>query len=299
MAIVSTFLDQPDNSHLRPSKGETFEVGLDFEHNDFKFNLTGYKKILTNGVTSSPYLNIYPNQSYRIVDRPADLPPSVVADTVGNFPRILYAYNNDLYTETDGMSFHASFPKINATNTRINISGAYNYTYNKSNAPRISSSAYLVGSQLTRYGQYNSISYSYESFRSNLTIVQHIPVIKLLITFIMEQNWINKRTAYDSDIYPVGYYDMEGNFTEIPENKRQSQEFADLFLEPTDYEYYPGPAYSNFHLQLRKETAQGHSFSFYANNFWWHNPVYYDDINLRMVRLNGNVSFGFGITFKL
>lgn len=299
LAIISTFINQPDNSHLRPNKGETYEVGIDFEQNGFNINLTGYKKIINNGITSSPYLNVYPNQSYKVIDRPTDLPPIVIKDTVANYPRILYIYNNDLYTKTDGFSFHASFPKINLTNTKINVSGAYNYTFTENNAPRISSSAYLVGSQATRFGRYNTISYTYESFRSNLTLIQHIPAIKLLITFIVEQNWINKKSANDSDIYPIGYYNLDGTYTEIPESQRMSPEYENLHLEPTNYQYYPEPAYSNFHLQLRKETKQGHSFSFYANNFWWHNPIYYDDITIKLVRLNSSVSFGLGVTFKL
>lgn len=298
LAVITTFIEKQDNSHLKPSKGETFEVGLDYESHGFSFNLTAYRKNLSNGISTEPYLKIYPNQVYKVTDRPKDLPPVIEVDSIANFPRVLYRYNNNLSTDTDGLSFSVNFPKINLTNTRFSITGAYNDTYTNNNSPSISSSIFLTGSQKTRYGVYNNVSYSYQTFRSNLTLIQHFPLIRLLVTMVMENSWINKRLAYGYSIYPNAYYDMEGKYFDIPEAERSSEIYKDLFLDENQYEYYPEPHYSNFHLQIRKETKQGHSFSFYANNFWWHNPTYYDPIDLRFIRLNSGLSFGFGATFK-
>lgn len=298
LAVITTFVERQDNTYLKPGKGETIEFGLDFEHKGFNINLTAYRKDLRNGISSSPYLKIYSNEVMKVVDRPENQPPVYEVDSIANFPRVLYRYNNNLFTRTDGFSYSATFPKIEATNTRITVSGAYNDTYTDNTDPSIASSVFLVGEQKNRFGVYNGVSYSYEQMRSNITIVQHFPVIRLLVTLMVENSWINKRQAHGFSIYPFGYYDMNGDYYEIPEGERSSSEYEDLFLEEYTYEYYPEPAYSNFHLQVRKETKQGHSFSFYANNFWWHQPTYYDTVRQAFVRLNSDVTFGFGATFK-
>lgn len=299
LAVITTFVEKQDNSHLKPSRGETFEMGLDYENSGFSLNFTAYRKNLSKGISTIPYLKIYKNDVYKVVERPENQPPIIELDSVANFPRVLYRYGNNLSTKTDGFSFSFSFPKINITNTRFTLSGAYNDTYTNNNAPSISSSVFLVGDKRTRYGVYNNVSFSYQTLRSNLTIIQHIPIIRLMVTLMVENSLLNKRKAHGASIYPYAYYDMSGNYFIIPESERSSDEYKDLFLQETAYNYYPEPKYSNFHLQIRKETKQGHSFSFYANNFWWHNPTYYDPIALRFIRLNSELSFGFGATFKL
>jgi hypothetical protein len=117
---------------------------------------------------------------------------------------------------------------------------------------------------------------------------------------ITEANWKYK---YEVDeypsIYPIAYYNSTGSYVEIPEDQRSSDEYSDLVSSNTYYESTPTPTYFNFHLQIRKETKQGHSFSFYANNFLWHNPDYIDTSNNIRVYLNSRVSFGFGMNFKL
>ncbi len=299
LSIITTFVDKYDNSHLKPSRGETIEAGLDYEKSGFIMNFTLYRKDLSKGISSETYLKVVPVEAYKVIERPQDLPPVVEVDSIANFPRLLYRYHNNLNTKTDGFSFSVRFPKINLTNTTFNLTGAYNRTETYDGAPSISSSIFLVDGKMTRWGVYNSISNTYKSFRSNLTIIQHLPVIGLLVTLTIENSLVNKREASGYSIYPYAYYDINGNYFKIPEDQRSSPEYSDLFRLESVYEYHPEPKYSNFHLQIRKETKQGHSFSFYANNFWWHNPTYYDPVALRFIRLNSGLSFGFGATFKL
>jgi ferric enterobactin receptor len=299
LAIVTTFVHQPINENLKPSKGETYEYGVDWEKGEWNFHLTFFRKFLTNGIATENHLRILPNQSYKVIDRPDDLPPVVEPDTIANYPHLYYLYKNNLFLRTDGIEFSASLPRIKATNTRITFNGAYNKSFSKTSSPSLGVVSYITEVQENRFGVYEAASYTNEVFRSNITIVQHMPLIRLLVTLRVENKWINKRSADGGSIYPYAYYDKNGNYYEIPEGDRNSPEYDNLVLVLTDYEFFPQPSYSNFHLQIRKESMQGHSFSFYANNFWWHNPTYYDPIELKMIRLNGSLSFGFGVTFKI
>ena len=77
-----------------------------------------------------------------------------------------------------------------------------------------------------------------------------------------------------------------------------SDEYAGLRLSPGTYEILDRkPFYPDFHLQIRKETKAGHSFSMYINNFLWYNPTYV--YNGTRKTLNETVSFGFGMSFLL
>jgi hypothetical protein len=97
----------------------------------------------------------------------------------------------------------------------------------------------------------------------------------------------------------LAYYSREGEYIEIPENERSSSEYEDLYYNPIFNERYPTPAYFNFHLQIRKETKQGHSFSFYANNFLWYNPAHTNEILNQKIYKNSRITFGIGMNFKL
>ena len=209
-------------------------------------------------------------------------------------------YTNSSSSESNGIELSAQFPKIETTNTTINLSGSYISTLSKTNVPDIASSFANSGSQNTRYGVYERASYKNSVCRSNMTIIQHIPAIKLLVTLVCEGNWIDKSELdHTPSIYPIGFYESDGTYVDIPLEKRTNEEYADLKRSSDFYKTFPKPEYFNFHLQLRKETKQGHSFSFFANNFLWYNPTYKNDISKQKTYLNTKISFGLGVNFKL
>ena len=77
---------------------------------------------------------------------------------------------------------------------------------------------------------------------------------------------------------------------------REAPKFDDLKLKASTYEILDKkPFYPDFHLQIRKETRSGHSFSLYVNNFLWYNPTYV--YNNKRSTLNETISFGFGMSF--
>lgn len=300
LAVVTTYIHQPENGHLKPSKGETFEGGIDFEHKAWNFRLTVFQKKISNGITSSNVLKSFEKEIWEVKEEYPDQQPLVGPS--GNsiyISRPMSTYLNAFESKTTGLELSAQFPKINATNTKFSLSGSYLKTNSHRDVPSIKSS-WLSGSQDTRYGVYETPAYNAYICRSNLTVIQHIPEIKLMVTLTGEANWKNKYevSKYPS-IYPIAYYEKTGEYVEIPENMRSSDEFSDLFNSDNRYKNTPIPTYFNFHLQIRKETKQGHSFSFYANNFMWYNPSYIDENNKTRVYQNSKVTFGFGMNFKL
>jgi outer membrane receptor protein involved in Fe transport len=301
IAVVTTNIYQPTNEHLRPSKGNTLEGGFDIEHKGFSFRATAFRKKIGNGITSAETIQSYEKQIWEVIEQLPNQAPTVApTDSIIYVSSQMNYYANALSSTTDGLEFSIQFPKIKATNTTFNLSGNILRTKSQTTTPNIASSVSLTGAQKNRYGVYESPAYQTTSSRSNLTIAQHIPEIKLLFTLITETNWTFKREVVEiPSPYPIGYYSNTGDYIEIPEDMRSSDEYSDLYYSSDFYNNTPTPTYFNFHLQVRKETKQGHNFSFYANNFLWHNPSYTDSVNKTINHLNSKVTFGFGLNFKL
>lgn len=301
LAIVTTYIHQPTNEHLNPSKGDTKEIGIDYEYKGVNIRLTAYNKKLTGGISTYDQLKVLEKQNYRIVSQPVGQQPIVEAipGDIVYMPRIFSIYANNQVIDTKGFEFTIEPPKIKSTNTSFMLTGSIAQSTTYSDNARIRTSQIIGGSQASRYGVYQS-SKDYRSVgTANLTTIQHFPKLRMLITFITELNIFEKRDTKDYSIYPVGYYNLRGEYIDLPNGEGSKQEYNDLHLSPNNFNYVTPPFYPNFHLQIRKETRQGHSFSFYANNCFWYNPVYTDNISNTQIRLNNRVSFGFGVSIKL
>ena len=301
LAVVTTYVYQPTHENLEPAKGTTFEGGVDFEHEGYNIRVTGFYKELKNGIASNDQLLTFDKQIWEAIDETPGVEPTLVAtDSIVRVSSNFTIYENTITTQTAGMELSASFPKIKATNTQVNFSGSYLKTFSKNDDLKLRSSASLTGASENRYGVYEQATYNTHTCRSNLTIAQHIPQIKLMITLITEVNWLYKREVEDyPSPYPVAYYSINGTYNEIPESERANEEYEDLYYSRNFLKETPVPTYFNFHIQVRKETKQGHNFSFYANNFLWYNPTYEDDLNNSIKELNSRVTFGIGFNFKL
>ncbi len=299
LAVVTSYVINPDNRSLKPGKGETTEFSLEWTPRSWNIRLTGYFKDLTDGISSKNTLVLLKNQSYRVVEEHEDTPPTVEPDPDKIFyvPRTYTEYVNTAMSFTRGLEFTITPPRIKATHTSFHLNGQWISSRSYDKIPTIRSSNTSVSK--SRYGVYDSFVRLVKKANANLTIAQQIPSLRLMITLTTELN-IFSRSEYESPSrYPIGYYDDTGNYVSIPESERSSQEYADLHLSEYDTSPTVYPFYSNFHLNIRKETRQGHAFTFYANNCFWYNPYYTDKYSHTTGRLNSQISFGFGITLKL
>jgi ferric enterobactin receptor len=84
---------------------------------------------------------------------------------------------------------------------------------------------------------------------------------------------------------------------EILESDINSGNFEDLRLPERTFFPDKTPFIANFNLQVRKETVKGHSFSFFANNAPWYNPIRQVDKNNR--RFNTDVSVGINVSLNI
>jgi len=299
LAIVTSYVIRPDNRSLEPGKGETSEISFEYNNAGYNVRLTGYKKILSRGITSASKLSVFKNQGYKIVSEPPGRPPVVEEDpsNVTYLPRTYSVYVNNQESESNGVELTFTPPRIKATNTGINLTGQYIKSTTFDDVPSVRLSNNSVS--LSRYGVYNNWVREVEMANANFTLIQQIPDLRIIVTLTTEINIYNRSINVNPDLRPVGYYDSMGTYIEIPEGERGSEEYKDLQLNPTQVNPSITPFHPNFHLNIRKETKQGHSFTFYANNCFWYNPYTTDRYGNSIYSLNSKISFGFGITFKI
>ena len=203
---------------------------------------------------------------------------------------------NTITEVTNGMELTLIPARIESTHTEFNFQASYMRTRQINSGYYMELSKYVVGSDKARYGVYDHTEYVTRFSSGRLTITQQIPSLRLIFTVNAELNFVNYREPEVGSLYPKAYYDSAGNYHELTEEQRTSPKFDDLKLKASTYEILDKkPFYPDFHLQIRKETRSGHSFSLYVNNFLWYNPTYV--YNNKRSTLNETISFGFGMSF--
>ena len=300
LAIVSTYVYEARNEHLRPSHTNTVEAGIDWESRWLTLRLTAYRKVLKNGITLSPELLMLYKQNYEVVDAPEGEPPTVspIEGDTDILLREKLVMSNDIEETTDGIELTLVPARIESTHTEFNIQGSYVRTRQQNHGYRLELSRYVVGDAKARYGVYENSQYITRVGSGRITAIQQIPRLRLIFTLSAELNFVDYVEPVGGSLWPIAYYDGDGTYHDIPVEDRETEQYADLkreasVLEITDKK----PVYANFHLQIRKETRNGHSFSLYANNFLWYNPTYVFKDSRRT--LNGDINFGFSMTFTI
>ncbi len=306
VAVVTTYVFDDDNTYLEPSRGETKELSFEWADHGYSLRLTGFNKIIDGGITTQTTLAILENQGYDLVwgengeklyddngVRLVEADPNDVTYVARTYSR----YSNTYRSESNGLELTFSPPYIESTHTGFNLSGQFITTNSWNTIPEVkASNGSTTG---VRYGVYNDYKYKVTNASANATIIQQIPDLRLMITLTTELNLYYKSEYIQPDRYPLAYYDSDGTYIEIPESDKMNDEYSDLVLSESSA--YPTivPFYPNFHINIRKETKSGHSFSFYANNCFWYNPYCTDQYSENTSRLNSTISFGFGLTLKL
>lgn len=296
LAVVTTYVYQPKNSHLKPSHTNTVEGGFDWESGWLNVRLTAYHKKLEGGIALSPELLLLERVNYTAERRPGQQPEVTPDGTSDILVREKYIMKNDITETTDGLELTLIPARIESTHTEFNFQASYMRTREINYGYYMELSKYVVGSAKARYGVYDHTEYVTRYSCGRLTITQQIPSLRLIFTVNAELNFVNYREPKTGSLYPKAYYDGEGNYHALSETERMSPEFADLKLNESAYEIMDRkPFYPDFHLQIRKETRSGHSFSLYVNNFLWYNPTY--TYKGKRSTLNETTTFGFGMSF--
>lgn len=207
-----------------------------------------------------------------------------------------------------GIEFDFNFGKINATNTSFYLSGAWSETRSSS-----SNLGYkLPVGEARNYGPvyvvYPESSYSFSEnrrFSATLRVVQHIPVIRFIVSASAQCILYEYDHEVSSGTRPLGYiYGSE--YIKFTEDQLDDIEFnfhgymlKDQIFD-TRISNVPVTWHAIWCLDMRvtKEIGDKAGFSFYANNVLFSQPWQSNSVSVSKVERNGGL-FSYGLEIFL
>ena len=207
-----------------------------------------------------------------------------------------------------GIEFDFNFGKINATNTSFYLSGAWSETRSSS-----SNLGYkLPVGEARNYGPvyvvYPESSYSFSEnrqFSATLRVVQHIPVIRFIVSASAQCILYKYDHEVSSGTRPLGYiYGSE--YIKFTEDQLDDVEFNfhgymlkdQIFDTRISNVPVTWPAIWCLDMRVTKEIGDKAGFSFYANNVLFSQPWQSNSVSVSKVERNG-VLFSYGLAIFL
>lgn len=207
-----------------------------------------------------------------------------------------------------GIEFDFNFGKINATNTSFYLSGAWSETRSSS-----SNLGYkLPVGEARNYGPvyvvYPESSYSFSEnrrFSATLRVVQHIPVIRFIVSASAQCILYEYNHEVSSGTRPLGYiYGSE--YIKFTEDQLDDIEFNfhgymlkdQIFDTRISNVPVTWPAIWCLDMRVTKEIGDKAGFSFYANNVLFSQPWQSNSVSVSKVERNGGL-FSYGLEIFL
>lgn len=322
------------NPELRWQRNSNSEFGFDLSKGGFEVSLVGFCNI-----TKGPYnfLDVYDPYSYDILQKPSDFEmPSDPQLKLDNQTGMLYVRNADEYwtpmdvlvtdrtfaksgKQNNGADIHRAgaeltveFPEIRPLRTTFRLDAAYAYTrylndqlsYHYQNGwshTALANRSYQYVGIYANGGSGNAVVNGRltHDLDANLTVITHIPQVRLIITCRLEMSLLRRSRnlsryggrdyAYtvsqtdnsptggdisDGNSYtavrPVAYMDLDGNVHPFTDAEAADPEFASLILKSHNIYTFAQDGYGPYmsaNLSITKEIGDHVSLSFFANNF--------------------------------
>lgn len=299
VAFVQTFIDEPNNLDLGPSKSHRFELGYDVMLPFGTFNITGYYNKLFDGITDEQRV-IKRDLAQIDVQNNGTTAPDY---SITGFQTFYYTQNyivNKQESIDQGLEFFISLKKDLVKNFSFDFNGAFTKTSNLNKVDRLYKAE--VAGKNEVYGVYAPYQTNYKNFKIGGNVTYHSPVLGLIVSLRSEHFLIDEEN-YNSKMTPYAFIDTNLNKQIIPEEDRSNEEkYGHIIYEGSSKDQKLDAIYHNFHLRISKDFKSGFRFSFYANNFMNLRPKqFYQETTTGYYRINPDViklSFGTKIEFK-
>lgn len=299
---------------IKTMRGTKYELGFDVRlDNGMSFSVVGYHEKVSRGFGSD-------NSEWKTlvfdVWNAADVTftgQKPIYDQQNPSRRDTVLYNlirpgNPKSRRNRGIEFDFNFGKINATNTSFYLSGAWSETRSSS-----SNLGYkLPVGEARNYGPVyvvypeNSNSFSESrQFSATLRVVQHIPVIRFIVSASAQCILYEYDHEVSSGTRPLGYiYGSE--YIKFTEEQLDDMEFNfhgymlkdQIFDTSISNVPVTWPAIWCLDMRVTKEIGDKAGFSFYANNVLFSQPWQSNSVSVSKVERNGGL-FSYGLEIFL
>lgn len=299
---------------IKTMRGTKYELGFDVRlDNGMSFSVVGYHEKVSRGFGTD-------NSEWKTlvfdVWNAADVTftgQKPIYDQQNPSRRDTVLYNlirpgNPKSRRNRGIEFDFNFGKINATNTSFYLSGAWSETRSSS-----SNLGYkLPVGEARNYGPvyvvYPESSYSFSEsrrFSATLRVVQHIPVIRFIVSASAQCILYEYDHEVSSGTRPLGYiYGSE--YIKFTEEQLDDIDFNfhgymlkdQIFDTRISNVPVTWPAIWCLDMRVTKEIGDKAGFSFYANNVLFSQPWQSNSVSVSKVERNGGL-FSYGLEIFL
>lgn len=299
---------------IKTMRGTKYELGFDVRlDNGMSFSVVGYHEKVSRGFGTD-------NSEWKTlvfdVWNAADVTftgQKPIYDQQNPSRRDTVLYNlirpgNPKSRRNRGIEFDFNFGKINATNTSFYLSGVWSETRSSS-----SNLGYkLPVGEARNYGPvyvvYPESSYSFSEnrrFSATLRVVQHIPVIRFIVSASAQCILYEYDHEVSSGTRPLGYiYGSE--YIKFTEDQLDDIEFNfhgymlkdQIFDTRISNVPVTWPAIWCLDMRVTKEIGDKAGFSFYANNVLFSQPWQSNSVSVSKVERNGGL-FSYGLEIFL
>lgn len=299
---------------IKTMRGTKYELGFDVRlDNGMSFSVVGYHEKVSRGFGTD-------NSEWKTlvfdVWNAADVTftgQKPIYDQQNPSRRDTVLYNlirpgNPKSRRNRGIEFDFNFGKINATNTSFYLSGAWSETRSSS-----SNLGYILPvGEARNYGPvyvvYPESSYSFSEnrrFSATLRVVQHIPVIRFIVSASAQCILYEYDHEVSSGTRPLGYiYGSE--YIKFTEDQLDDIEFNfhgymlkdQIFDTRISNVPVTWPAIWCLDMRVTKEIGDKAGFSFYANNVLFSQPWQSNSVSVSKVERNGGL-FSYGLEIFL
>ena len=300
---------------IKTMRGTKYELGFDVRlDNGMSFSVVGYHEKVSRGF--GPDNSEWKTLVFDVWNA-ADVTftgQKPIYDQQNPSRRDTVLYNlirpgNPKSRRNRGIEFDFNFGKINATNTSFYLSGAWSETRSSS-----SNLGYkLPVGEARNYGPvyvvYPESSYSFSEnrrFSATLRVVQHIPVIRFIVSASAQCILYEYDHEVSSGTRPLGYiYGSE--YIKFTEDQLDDIEFNfhgymlkdQIFDTRISNVPVTWPAIWCLDMRVTKEIGDKAGFSFYANNVLFSQPWQSNSVSVSKVERNGGLfSYGLEIFFN-
>lgn len=299
---------------IKTMRGTKYELGVDVRlDNGMSFSVVGYHEKVSRGF--GPDNSEWKTLVFDVWNA-ADVTftgQKPIYDQQNPSRRDTVLYNlirpgNPKSRRNRGIEFDFNFGKINATNTSFYLSGAWSETRSSS-----SNLGYkLPVGEARNYGPvyvvYPESSYSFSEnrrFSATLRVVQHIPVIRFIVSASAQCILYEYDHEVSSGTRPLGYiYGSE--YIKFTEDQLDDIEFNfhgymlkdQIFDTRISNVPVTWPAIWCLDMRVTKEIGDKAGFSFYANNVLFSQPWQSNSVSVSKVERNGGL-FSYGLEIFL
>ena len=296
LVVITTRSINLNDQNLKPYASKKLEAGFDITNQKYTINVSIFNEKTTNAIGMNREVKPFTYAKLKAESTPQNQIP-ILSQTPISVDTFFAAYDlpvNNRIIINKGVEFNIDLAEIKAIHTSFNITGAYIQTESFDDGRYTDSfKAYQSNTTPIRVGIYQSTSRILaDRFNTSIRFIHRIAAHNIVFSALWQTVWLSNRNNLPLNPNPLAFMNRNGEVIELNDAERKQTQYTDLIRPVNQITTLSLPPLNLFNIRLTKEWNKGFGFSFYANNFLNHRPLYRDQNSTGFIRRNEPIFFG-------